>query len=255
VRAAWGAATSLPVFSKPVINLKGMGIGSRVMNDAAEMDHYYQPGHMWMELLDGAHVSTDCAVLDGRMVWNRHATGVPWNDGMFQYWTVHAAPLPDLDAYLAQWIGQHMPGYSGMLNFETIGGRIIEAHLRFADQWCDLYGEGWVEALIGLYAAQRWDFEDRDRRDGYSVPLFAVHGRSFRHPPPHVQQAVRALPHVKSLQVTFFEDKPPATTPCRPAVSGWASSMPPISRQRSGRGGGWRKPFRRTRSSTRTRTA
>ena len=33
-------------------------------------------------------------------------------------------------------------GYTGMVNFETIGGRIIEAHLRFADQWPDLYGGG-----------------------------------------------------------------------------------------------------------------
>jgi hypothetical protein len=45
-----------------------------------------------------------------------------------------------------------MPGYTGMLNFETIDARIIEVHMRFADQWPDLYGEGWVEALIGLYA-------------------------------------------------------------------------------------------------------
>ena len=27
-----------------------------------------------------------------------------------------------------------------MINLETIGGRIIEVHLRFADQWPDLYG-------------------------------------------------------------------------------------------------------------------
>jgi hypothetical protein len=31
-----------------------------------------------------------------------------------------------------------------MVNLETIGGRIIEVHLRFADQWPDLYGARWT---------------------------------------------------------------------------------------------------------------
>ena len=205
-----------PVFSKPVTNLKGMGIGSCVIADAAQMDHQYQPGHMWMELLVGPHVSTDCAVLDGRLVWNRHATGAPWTGGMFKYWTIHAAPLPELDEYLARWIDLHMAGYSGMLNFETIGGRIIETHMRFADQWCDLYGEGWVEALIGLYAERRWNFSDAGRRDGYSVPLFGVHGERFLHPSPDLQAKIRAMPHVKSLQITFFEKKPVEDHPMPP---------------------------------------
>ncbi len=207
---------SYPVFSKPVINLKGMGIGSRVISGPDEMTHTYQPGHMWMELLEGPHVSTDCAVLDGAMVWSRHATGVPWTGGMFRHWTIHAAGFPELETYLAAWVSRHMGGYTGMLNFETIGGRIIEAHLRFADQWCDLYGEGWVEALVGLYARRRWDFADTDRRDSFSVPLFGRHGRSFRHPPEALQAEVLALPDVKSLQITFFEDKPPEDHPMPP---------------------------------------
>ena len=71
------APEGFPVFSKPIINLKGMGIGSRVIRSAAEMEHDYQPGHMWVPLLTGEHVSTDCAVEDGRVAWGRHATGVP----------------------------------------------------------------------------------------------------------------------------------------------------------------------------------
>ena len=200
---------SFPVFSKPMINLRGMGIGSRVIGSAAEMEHHYSPGHMWMPLLTGPHVSTDCAVEDGRIRWSRHATGVPWDDGMFRYWTIHAAPLPDLETALAGWVGRHMAGYTGMMNFETIGGTIIEAHLRFADQWCDLYGPGWAEALVQLYSQGRWDFADSDRRDGYSVPLFAAGGQSFRHPPAALQAEVRAMPGVTSLQVTFHEAKRP----------------------------------------------
>lgn len=200
---------SFPVFSKPITNLKGMGIGSRIISSAEKMEHLYQPGHMWMPLLEGDHVSTDCAVEDGHVAWIRHATGVPWNDGMFRYWTIHGDTFPALSAHLARWVGEHMAGYTGMMNFETIGGTIIEAHLRFADQWCDLYGNGWVEALVRLYAEGRWQFDDADRRDGFSMPLFAHHGGSFRHPPAALQAEVRAMAEVKSLQVTFHEEKPP----------------------------------------------
>ena len=199
---------SFPVFSKPILNLRGMGIGSRVIPSAAELEHSYQPGHMWMPLLDGPHVSTDCAVLNGHIVWSRQATGVPSDEGMFRYWTIHATPDPDLDGRLASWMARHMQGYTGMMNFETIGGVIIEAHLRFADQWCDLYGAGWIEALVDLYAAGRWDFTDHALQDGFSVPLFARHGAGYRHPPAALQAEVRAMEHVTSLQITFHETRP-----------------------------------------------
>jgi hypothetical protein len=205
-----------PVFSKPMVNLKGMGIGSRTIHSARDMDESYEPGHMWMTLLDGEHVSTDCAVEAGRIAWCRHATGVASGGGTFRHWTIHAEPMPDLAGYLGGWVGAHMAGYTGMMNFETIGGRIIEAHLRFADQWCDLYGDGWVEALVGLYAAGRWRFDDSRRADGYSIPLFASHGWTFRHPPRELQDAVRALPRVKSLQITFHESRPAEDHPMPP---------------------------------------
>ena len=98
-----------------------------------------------------------------------------------------------------------------MVNFETIGARIIEVHLRFADQWPDLYGgRPWVEALVGLYAEGRWEFDEPGgRRDGYSVVLFGAHGVQYRHPPAELLAEVRAAPGILSVQVTFHEDRPP----------------------------------------------
>ena len=103
-----------------------------------------------------------------------------------------------------------------MLNLETIGATIIEAHLRFADQWPDLYGDGWVEALVRLYRDHAWDFADEHRRDGFSVALFLPHGRRYRHPPQNVVAEVLRIPNVSSIQVTFHADRPPE-----------AHSMPP----------------------------
>lgn len=199
-----------PVFSKPIFNFGGMGAGSRILVDAADYERHATPGHLWMPLLDGAHVSTDAAVIDGQVAWIRHATGRPTRDGMFDYWTVHATAMPELEARLVPWIAQRLAGYTGMLNLETIDGIAIDAHLRFADQWPDLYGAGWVEALIGLYRDRTWRFADRNRRDGYSLALFMPHGKRYRHPPGGLVREVATMTGVSSVQITFHEDREPA---------------------------------------------
>ena len=198
-----------PVFSKPITNLKGMGVGSRVLQSRVDYERHYAPGHFWMTYLEGRHVSSDIAVVDGVPRWWRHVTGKPAGEGTFDYWLVHAEPDAGLEAYCSAWIEKHLPGYTGMLNLETIGQKIIEAHLRFADQWPDLYGPGWVDALVGLYERHEWEFEDDDRSEGYSVVLFGPNGRRYRHPPPALVEHVAHMPGVTSVQVTFHEDRPP----------------------------------------------
>ena len=198
-----------PVFSKPIVNLKGMGAGSRVLVSAADYERHYMPGHFWMPLLDGAHVSSDVAVVDGEPRWWRHVKGKPAGEGTFDYWTVQAAPDVEIEAACGGWIEKNLADYTGMFNLETIGGKIIEAHLRFADQWPDLYGPGWVEALVGLYERREWDFHDDDRCEGYSVVLFGPKGRVFRHPPPALVEAIKRTPGVTSVQITFHEDRAP----------------------------------------------
>ena len=203
------APPQFPVFSKPITNLKGMGVGSHVLRSPADYAAYYAPGHMWMTLLEGRHVSSDIAVVNGNPVWWRHVTGRPTGEGTFDYWIIHAAPDPAIETHCGAWIRQHMAGYTGMMNLETIGGTIIEVHLRFADQWPDLYGPGWVEAIVGLYRHGRWDFTDTGRRDAYSVVLFGPHGERYRHPPCALVDDIRAMPQVTSVQVTFCEDRAP----------------------------------------------
>lgn len=199
-----------PVFSKPTINLKGMGVGSRALHDRREYLACEQPGFLWTTLLEGEHVSSDLAVVGGRVCWCRHTLGLAGTGGTFDYWTVEAGARPALEAYCARWIEASLPDYTGMLNLETIGGRIIEGHLRFADQWPDLYGAQWLEALVRLYAQGRWEYPDDARRDGYSVVLFGPHARQYPHPPTELLAAVRAHASVSSLQITFEADKPAA---------------------------------------------
>ena len=81
-----------------------------------------------------------------------------------------------------------------MLNVETIGGYIIEVHLRFADQWPDLYGRHWMDAVVQLYQHQRWVFADTAAADQYSVALFGPHGVPYVHPSADAEAAYRAHP-------------------------------------------------------------
>ncbi|KAF9345191.1 hypothetical protein BGX26_003423 [Mortierella sp. AD094] len=199
-----------PAFSKPITNLRGMGAGSLEIPDEATYHKSLQPGHFWSTLLTGRHVSTDAAVLNGEIVWCRHTTGIAAGDGTFDYWHIHVEAMPEIEDWCGNWTRKHLASYSGMVNFETIGGKIIEAHLRFADQWPDLYGSGWVDAMVRLYAEKQWVFDDSARSDQYSVVLFAPHGRAYRHPPATTLARARAEPGVASVQIPFHEDLDPS---------------------------------------------
>ena len=196
-----------PVFSKPIMNLHGMGAQGYVIRSAADMKAHFTPGHLWMRLMRGRHVSTDIALAGGRPRWWRHTVGRQLDGGTFDYWTVMAERLPALERYLVAWMDRYLRGFSGVINIESIGGVIIECHLRMAEQWLDLNGPGWLEAVVDLYAHRRWRFRDGGRRTGYSVVLFGSHGRRYSIEPSDVE-ALRSVDGISSIQITFDESIP-----------------------------------------------
>jgi hypothetical protein len=198
-----------PVFSKPIYNLRGMGSGGKIIESPKMFKNEVQPGYMWMSLLTGEHVSTDAAVVDGEAVWWRHTVGESLGQGMFDYWAILGESRPEIERYCGDWLRCHFKGYTGCVNFETIGGKIIEAHLRFADQWPDLYGPGWIDAVVKLYAERRWFFSDEARRTGYSVVLHGEHGARYKKPDQLAINEFLQWPGVSSIQVTFHADRPP----------------------------------------------
>jgi len=209
-----GAATrrpsKYPVFSKPITNLEGMGVGSRLVRNSAEFGRYCKADNFWTELLSGVHVSTDWVLIRGEPRWCRHTRGIPEPGGTFDYWIIEPGARPGLERYSCEWIAHFLPDYTGMLNIETIGGRIIEVHLRFSDQWPDLYGAGWVESVVDLHQNQRWRFTDSEPAAGYSVVLFGPHGVHYFHPPIEKLRAYQANAAVSSLQITFSEQRAPS---------------------------------------------
>lgn len=210
------APTKYPVFCKPITNLNGMGVGSRVLANAREHRRYCKPTDLWMQLLNGEHVSTDWAVVRGEPVWCRHSQGIPGAGGTFDYWIIEARPRPVLEQYCRDWIRRNLADYTGMLNVETIEGYIIEVHLRFADQWPDLYGRAWLDAVVGLYQQQQWVYSETPQRDQYSVVLFGPHGIPYVHPSAEREASYCATPGVSSVQITFMGRRPLAEHPMPP---------------------------------------
>ncbi len=198
-----------PVFSKPIYNMKGMGTDSKIIDTPAQYEREQAPGHMWMPLLTGEHVSSDFAIVDGEPVWSRHAIGKSIGDGMFDFWTILAESRPEIEAYCGEWLRRNMKGYSGIVNFETIGTKIIECHLRMSDQWVDLYGPGWCDSLVELYQHKRWTFADENRHTGYSVVLFGAHGLTYKKVDRDLIEELLGRPQISSIQIPFHEDKPP----------------------------------------------
>jgi hypothetical protein len=92
------------------------------------------------------------------------------------------------------------------VNIETIGGQIIECHLRLADQWIDLNGAGWLAAVVKLYATGTWRLQE-SRQTGYSVILFGAPGFLPRVDRTAVA-ALRTTAGVSSIQITFNELQP-----------------------------------------------
>ncbi|HYM69809.1 MAG TPA: hypothetical protein VEZ44_09455 [bacterium] len=200
------APARFPVFSKPILNMHGMGAGGFVIRSGAELDARFTPGHLWMTLFRGRHISTDVALVRGAPRWWSHTEGKRLPGGTFDYWSVLARRLPRLEAYCGRWIRRHLRGFTGIVNFESIGGAIIECHLRMSEQWIDLNGPGWLESVVDLYAHGRWRFDARPRR-GYSIVLFGAHGQRYWIDP-GVVRALRAVAGVSSIQITFDLRKP-----------------------------------------------
>lgn len=198
-----------PVFSKPIYNMRGMGIGSKIIKTMSEYKRSTKPGYMWMDFLEGDHVSSDIAVINGKPQWCRHSHGIPLHRGTFDYWIIESKPREALQKTIFHWLEKNLKGYTGMVNLETIGEYIIEAHLRFSDQWPDIYGKDWVKAIVKLYAEKKWDYKDNIKKDGYSVVLFGVHHVEYKHPPKELIESLLKEKNITSIQITFHEGMEP----------------------------------------------
>ena len=115
---------------KPRRNLEGL---------AADVERIVQPEHT------GPHISTDWAFRDGLPLWGISTLGLPGRRfGEFVGWHcphLWQLPMPNFPEF-------DCPGYTGVLNIETIGGHVIEAHMRPSLEFFRLYGRAASFAVV-----------------------------------------------------------------------------------------------------------
>ena len=128
-------------------SLGGMGAGSRIIETEDDYWTSLTPGHMWSILLHGKHYSTDIAAVTGKVVWMSHARGGAGPQQTFDYWEINVPVDPNIRQCITDFVQAHLGTFSGMLNMEIIGNKIIEIHLRFSPQWPDIYGEWFCRRL------------------------------------------------------------------------------------------------------------
>ena len=158
-----------PVFIKPIMNLSGMSVGARTIQNEAEFHDTSMPGHFTMPLLPGPQYSIDVALRNGCICWSYTMLEHRDENGSF---TLFERVTPPTEIWMAvdDWCCIHFAGHTGVINLEIIDGIVIESHQRMSPQFIDLYGDGWLEAVVHLYEHKEWDFQSHDL-EGYSIPI------------------------------------------------------------------------------------
>lgn len=147
-----------PVFVKPIYNLLGMGIGTRKISSFEEYDYDETlSGSFWMEYLQGEHLSHDFVVIDGKIVFSLSFKDHPLGNGMFDYWETVETPIDNFN-FIKECVNENLNGYTGCFNAETIGGKIIECHLRMGEDICRLGNLDLIQNIVDVYAGKPWNF-------------------------------------------------------------------------------------------------
>lgn len=171
---------SYPVFMKPIINLGGMGINARVIESEEQYFKYsYITGHFCMPYLTGPHYSIDFAIDRGDVRW--HYAMLCHKNVFGSFTMFERVHLPHEVLRVAErWIHQHFYDHIGIINLEIIDDTIIESHQRMSTQFIDLYGEGWLDAVVRLYEGKKWFFVDHEQQ-GYSIPIRVFDKARYRY--------------------------------------------------------------------------
>jgi hypothetical protein len=187
-----------PVFSKPIINLYGKNRGAHKI--FGWDDSEYLAGHFWMPVLTGTHLSSDMAIVDGICEWIYTMQAFEDDDGnISRYESCNDSHL-DLSDKAKIWALQNLKGYTGLVNIETIGGKIIDCHLRMTPRFVDLYSDGWLNSVVTLYHRGTWHYE-KGRAESVSYTLRALHPGHYTISDPEKMENLKEI--AGSIQFVF----------------------------------------------------
>lgn len=195
-----------PVFSKPIYNLYGLSLNSEIIY-YFNIDDHYKPGHFWMPILTGPHLTTDFAVINGKSHWHHTMIGYPHPQGNFKRFETNNEDFNKTIESHKKWIKKHLKGYTGIVNIESLGSNIIECHLRMSPQYIDLYGDGWINKVIDLYEKGKWT-KHISPKTGYSLVYYGNQPGVYQVNNDKLQELEDS---VSSIQLTFYKSIPVET--------------------------------------------
>lgn len=168
-----------PVICKPITNLFGMGDGVYIVDNEKQYNKMYHSGYFWMKYAKGRHWSIDLICINGEVVDYKVAEGNKMFGFKFSYWETHMFAPPKLINKMKNWISKNLKNYTGVFNFESIGNTIIEGHLRFSDQFADLYEDNFIQKISDLYTYGNWE-KQKIFKKGYSQVLWKNKAKKYK---------------------------------------------------------------------------
>lgn len=165
-----------PVVVKPIINLYGMGLNSRIIKNQSDFyENYWYNTDFWTQFLTGEHLSYDIFIINGKPVWWSSFRGHSdsYNFGAFTYWESLPTTYKDLDNPNIKLILSKLGCYTGIVNIETIGDYVIEGHLRMGD--IDQFVERVIlKQLVNIYTSGKCTLDPEKFSPGkiYMFPVF-----------------------------------------------------------------------------------
>jgi hypothetical protein len=162
-----------PVIIKPIINLYGMGLNTKRIDNIDQFYDNWEMNGFWMSFLTGEHISWDLVILNGSIRYYISFKGYKDNDrlGRFWYWESFDNNERILPYFIKQFIRDYMIGYTGCLNMETIGDNIIECHLRMGD--IDIIPTlAILRGIINTYQKLEYDWSVVKVTKSYFIPLW-----------------------------------------------------------------------------------
>lgn len=148
-----GISAEQKVFVKPITNLAGGAKDARIMQ-VSEVPN--DPELFWTDIFQGPHTSTDCLLLNGKVKWFGHSlSSEEKNQHRSIYWQL-GIDLSDAEPEMTDFIESALPGYTGLCNFERIGDKVIELHLRGSNGFFDRYPKDFINAWIKLKDKNEW---------------------------------------------------------------------------------------------------
>lgn len=187
-----------PVFSKPIINLYGKNRGAHKIFNWDDTE--YAPGHFWMPVLSGVHLSSDMVIVNGVCQWIYTMQVFTDENNNITRYESNNEDFLDLTDKNKLWALQNLKTYTGMINVESINGKIIDCHLRMTPRFVDLYGKGWLDAVVVLYDKGTWHYEN-GRGVSVSYTLRAIQEGIYSIEDAEKLEEIREK--VSSIQITF----------------------------------------------------